>query len=158
MIIEHVKTDVLCAGGGIGGLMAAIRAGELGADVLVAEKGHAKRSGKGGSGCDHYLAYIPEVHGNDMDAYIEQMMTTQQRRNFMNMSKDRLRTHVSKTYDIVKLWESWGLQMKTDGKYYFAGHASTPADSGACSSTRAATRRTSCTRRPRNPEPRSATG
>jgi succinate dehydrogenase/fumarate reductase flavoprotein subunit len=120
---EHVRSDILCVGGGIGGLMAAIRAAELGADVVVAEKGHAKRSGRGGSGCDHYLCYIPEFHGPDLDAYIEEMMKTQQHRNFMGLSHERLRTHIRHTYDIVKLWDSWGIQMKTNGKYYFAGHA-----------------------------------
>lgn len=123
MKTEYIKTDVLCVGGGIGGTMAAIRAAELGADVLVAEKGHARRSGRGGCGCDHYLAYIPEFHGPDIDEYITEMMQTQQKRNFMNLTKERLRTHVSLTYDIVKLWDSWGIPMKTNGKYYFAGHA-----------------------------------
>ena len=59
MEIERIQADVLCVGGGIGGLMAAIRASELGAKVVVAEKGNAIHSGKGGSGCDHYLCYIP---------------------------------------------------------------------------------------------------
>jgi succinate dehydrogenase/fumarate reductase flavoprotein subunit len=36
---ELVEADVLCIGGGIAGLMAAIKAGELGAKVVVAEKG-----------------------------------------------------------------------------------------------------------------------
>jgi hypothetical protein len=67
---EHIKTDVLCVGGGIGGLMAAT-APAISARRGRAEKGHAKRSGRGGSGCDHYLAYIPEAHGQDMDAYID---------------------------------------------------------------------------------------
>lgn len=118
-----MRTDVLCVGGGIGGLMAAIRSRELGADVVVAEKGHAKRSGRGGAGCDHFLAYIPEVHGPDMDAYIAEMMQTQQRRNFLNLTQERLRRHIGKTYEIVRLWDSWGIPMKTDGRYYFAGHA-----------------------------------
>ena len=50
MKTEHFKCDVLCVGGGIGGLMAAIRAGELGAKVIVAEKGNVIHSGKGGGG------------------------------------------------------------------------------------------------------------
>lgn len=41
---ELIKTDVLCVGGGIAGLMAAIRASELGAKVIVAEKGNAQYS------------------------------------------------------------------------------------------------------------------
>ena len=35
---ETVESDVLCIGGGIAGLMAAIRAGEKGRKVVVAEK------------------------------------------------------------------------------------------------------------------------
>ena len=65
MEIERIQADVLCVGGGIGGLMAAMRASELGAKAVVAEKGNAMHSGKGGGGCDHYLCYIPEVHGPD---------------------------------------------------------------------------------------------
>ena len=76
MEIEHVHADVLCVGGGIGGLMAAIRASELGAKAVVAEKGNALHSGKGGGGCDHYLCYIPEIHGSDMDAFIGEMLQT----------------------------------------------------------------------------------
>jgi len=103
--------------------MAAIRAAELGAKVIVAEKGNVIHSGKGGGGCDHYLCYIPEVHGPDMDAYIEEMLQTQQAMNFHNLGMKRIRTHIAKTFDIVKLWDSWGIPMKQRGKYYFAGHA-----------------------------------
>ena len=123
MKIEHYQCDVLCVGGGMGGLMAAIRAAELGARVIVAEKGNVIHSGKGGGGCDHYLCYIPEVHGSDMTAYIEEMMQTQQAMNFQNLGMERIRTHIANTFDIIKLWDSWGIPTKQDGKYYFAGHA-----------------------------------
>jgi succinate dehydrogenase/fumarate reductase flavoprotein subunit len=123
MKTEHFKCDVLCVGGGIGGLMAAIRAAEMGAKVIVAEKGNVIHSGKGGGGCDHYLCYIPEVHGPDMDAYIEEMLQTQQAMNFQNLGMKRIRTHIAGTFDIIKLWESWGMRTRQNGKYYFAGHA-----------------------------------
>ena len=71
---EVVEADVLCVGGGIAGLMAAIRAGELGATVVVAEKGNARYSGCGRSGNDHFEAYIPEVHGSDIDEFIEELL------------------------------------------------------------------------------------
>ncbi len=67
---ETVQCDVLCAGGGIAGLMAAIRASELGASVVVAEKGNVEYSGCGRSGNDHFETYIPEVHGDDKEAFI----------------------------------------------------------------------------------------
>ncbi len=120
---EHIQTDVLCVGGGIGGLMAAMRAKECGAKVVVAEKGNALHSGKGGGGCDHYLCYIPDVHGRDMDAFIEEMLQTQQRHNFEGLGMKRVRIHVAGTFDIVKMWERWGIPMKYGGEYHFAGHA-----------------------------------
>ena len=123
MEIEHIQADVLCVGGGIGGLMAAIRASELGAKTVVAEKGNALHSGKGGGGCDHYLCYIPEVHGPDMDAFIEEMLQTQQRHNFEGLGMKRIRVHIANTFDIVKMWESWGIPMKYQGEYHSAGHA-----------------------------------
>ena len=66
MYVENVKADILCVGGGIASLMAAIRAGELGLDVVVADKANTLYSGSGGLGNDHFLCYIPEIHGNDI--------------------------------------------------------------------------------------------
>ena len=123
METKHIQADVLCVGGGIGGLMAAIRASELGARVVVAEKGNTIHSGKGGSGCDHYLCYIPEVHGKDMGAFIEEMMQTQQRHNFEGLGMKRVRVHAAASFDMVQLWDSWGIPMKYRGDYHFAGHA-----------------------------------
>ena len=50
---DIVKCDVLCVGGGPAGLMAAIRAAELGANVVVVEKGNTNHSGCATGGCDH---------------------------------------------------------------------------------------------------------
>ncbi len=57
---EVVQADVLCIGGGPAGLMAAIRASELGAKVVVADKGNTLHSGSGSAGNDHFQCYIPE--------------------------------------------------------------------------------------------------
>jgi len=53
---EYVRSDVLVLGGGVAGCMAAIAAAEKGFDVVLVEKGAVKRSGAGGSGCDHWEA------------------------------------------------------------------------------------------------------
>ena len=117
---EIVESDVLCVGGGIAGLMAAIRAGELGAKVIVAEKANTLRSGAGATGNDHFRCYIPEFHGPDIQPIVEEVAHSQaggmRTMNFV-------RTWMEKSFDIVKLWDSWGIPMKHDGKWEFSGHA-----------------------------------
>ena len=51
---EVIEADVLVLGGGIAGCMAAIAAAREGQKVVLVEKGATKRSGAGGSGCDHW--------------------------------------------------------------------------------------------------------
>lgn len=51
---EHVEADVLILGGGIAGCMSALAAARQGLNVVLVEKGATKRSGAGGSGCDHW--------------------------------------------------------------------------------------------------------
>jgi succinate dehydrogenase/fumarate reductase flavoprotein subunit len=46
--------DVIVIGGGVAGLRAAIAAAQEGVSVAVVERGHAKRSGAGGAGVDHW--------------------------------------------------------------------------------------------------------
>lgn len=52
--VEQITADVLVLGGGIAGCMAAIAAARKGQKVILVEKGATKRSGAGGSGCDHW--------------------------------------------------------------------------------------------------------
>jgi succinate dehydrogenase/fumarate reductase flavoprotein subunit len=118
---EIIKTDVLCVGGGIAGLMGAIRAGELGAKVVVAEKGNPLYSGCGRMGNDHFETWIPEVHGEDRDAWIEELLRTA--KGEILISKDILRAQFMKAYEVVQLWDSYGIPMKYKGKWEFAGHS-----------------------------------
>ena len=106
---EWISTDILCAGGGIAGLMAAIRAAELGARVVIAEKGNVKYSGCGRMGNDHFETYIPEIHGSDRDAWIEELLRTA--KGEILISKDLLRAQFRKAFDIVQLWDNWGIPM-----------------------------------------------
>jgi succinate dehydrogenase/fumarate reductase flavoprotein subunit len=118
---ELITTDILVVGGGIAGLMAAIRAGELGQKVVVAEKGNAQYSGCGRMGNDHFETYIPDVHGPDRDAWIEELLHTA--KGEILIGKDLLRAQFRKAYDVVKLWNEWGIPMKYKGKWEFAGHS-----------------------------------
>jgi len=117
---QIIETDVLCVGGGIAGLMAGIRAAESGAKVVVADKANTLRSGSAGLGNDHFRCYIPEVHGPDIKPNLESLVRSQVGGTMRNMSF--MRTWMEKSFDIVKLWESWGIPMKYEGRYEFAGH------------------------------------
>jgi succinate dehydrogenase/fumarate reductase flavoprotein subunit len=121
---EVIEADVLCIGGGIAGLMAAIRARELGAKVVIAEKGNIVFSGRGRAGNDHFWCYIPEVHGNDMGAFLKECLKGPKLgRAQSGTSMKVMRTFLERSFDIVKLWDRWGIPMKHDGKWEFAGHS-----------------------------------
>ena len=119
---ERKQADVLCVGGGIAGLMAAIRAAELGAKVIVAEKSNILRSGSAGMGNDHFQCYIPEVHG-DFEVFAKELLYGQMGPMIGLLDREVWRYWFENTFDILKLWESWGIPIKYQGKYEFAGHA-----------------------------------
>ena len=121
MQIERIETDVLIVGGGIAGLMSAIRARELGADVIVAEKANTLRSGDGGMGNDHFVCYIPEVHGPDIEPFVKKHSNNPRFRGMM-MPEKFWRTRLEKSFEMLKLWDSWGIPMKYKGRYEFSGH------------------------------------
>ena len=102
---ETIEADILCVGGGIAGLMAAIRASELGAKVIVAEKANSVRSGSGGVGNDHFACYIPEIHGSDFKAFIDEVRLGQLGPALRN--PEVARTWFENTYDIIKMWEEY---------------------------------------------------
>jgi len=121
---EIIKTDVLCIGGGIAGLMAAIRAAEDGAKVVVAEKGNVVHSGRGRAGNDHFWCFIPEVHGSDMDAFMRECLKGPKLKLMQaGTATEVLRTFLKKSFDIVKLWDEWGIPMKYHGRWEFSGHS-----------------------------------
>jgi succinate dehydrogenase/fumarate reductase flavoprotein subunit len=117
---EVIETDVLVAGGGIGGLMAAISAADGGASVVVAEKANTKRSGSGATGNDHFTCYIPEVHGNDVQIAIKELFNSLLG-NFQDVSLAK--TFFLQSFDRVKDWHQWGIDMKPHGFWEFTGHA-----------------------------------
>lgn len=117
---EIIEADVLCIGGGIAGLMAAIRASETGAKVVVAEKANTLRSGSGATGNDHFQCYIPEVHGSEIRPILDSFVNSP---FVFAKSLNSVRVWVEKSFDIVKLWDNWGIPMKYQGKWEFAGHA-----------------------------------
>ena len=117
---EPLETDVLIVGGGIAGLMAAINAAGQGVDVTVAEKANTKRSGSGATGNDHFLCYVPELHGDDIEP-----IHTEVKNSLIGGYLDSTHTmkFLEQSFDRVKDWDSWGISMKPKGKFECMGHA-----------------------------------
>ncbi|MBI4333522.1 MAG: FAD-binding protein [Chloroflexi bacterium] len=107
---EGVKADVLCVGGGIAGLMAAIPADEIGTSVVVADKSNPLHSAKGGARNDDLLCYIPEAHGSDIDGFIQEAIAGTQLADPIRAGPGQktARTYLNLTSDVVKLWDRWG--------------------------------------------------
>ena len=117
---KPIEVEVLIAGGGISGLMAAISAADQGAGVVVAEKANTKRSGSGATGNDHFTCYIPEVHGDDVNVAIKELFNS-----LLGAYQDvsLARTFFLQSFDRVKDWHQWGIDMKPHGSWEFTGHA-----------------------------------
>ncbi len=117
---EIYSCDVLVAGGGIGGLMAAIAAADGGASVIVCDKSDTRRSGSGATGNDHFNCYIPEIHGEDMEECLSEF-----KRSMVGGHSDESiqRIFLERSLEVVEDWNRWGINMKPSGKYEFNGHA-----------------------------------
>ncbi|MDL2313994.1 FAD-binding protein [Desulfovibrio sp. OttesenSCG-928-C14] len=119
-ISRQIETDVLVVGGGIAGLMAAIRAAEEGAATLIAEKAHVRRSGSGATGNDHFFSYIPEYHGPDLAPILREVSVSQ---TALCQEGVMVRHHMENSFEVIKLWHDWGINMRPTGKWHFSGHA-----------------------------------
>jgi len=115
-----IKTDFLVIGGGIGGLQAAITAGRAGVKVVVAEKADTRRSGCGANGNDHFLCYIPEVHG-DLERAVREVGNSFEGGPWTDISM--LRLMLKRSFEVVKEWESMGINMRPTGEWRFEGHS-----------------------------------
>ena len=113
-------SDILVVGGGIGGLMAAIAAADAGADVIVAEKADTRRSGSGATGNDHFLCYIPEVHAHGLEDVLTEMNNSLIKGN---ADPDIQRKFLEHSFEVVKDWHKWGIDMQPHGEWEFNGHA-----------------------------------
>ncbi|MFC1868018.1 FAD-binding protein [Thermodesulfobacteriota bacterium] len=116
---DMIETDVLCIGGGPTGLMAAIRASELGARVVVADKCNTLHSGSGTAGNDHFLCYNPEFHGTDRAAMREAIMNAP----LALKNPAYVDIWMDQSFEMVKLWDSWGIPMRYKGEWNFGGHS-----------------------------------
>ena len=93
-----MECDLLIAGGGAGGMQAAIDAAEAGLKVIVAEKANTRRSGNGATGNDHFMVYIPEIHGSEQD-FMNHLVYAQEAKG--GKDKDYLVAFMRNSFDVV---------------------------------------------------------
>ncbi len=120
--MDKVQTDILVVGGGIAGLMAAIQARKAGARVVVAEKADTRRSGAGGMGNDHFRVYLPEYHGTNVEPVIEAYFLSHMGGGGMKHFDAVIPLWLERSAEVAKIWDDWGIPMKHEGKYVWAGH------------------------------------
>ncbi len=118
--MKRYTCDFLVVGGGVGGLMAAITAGRNGVDVIVAEKADTRRSGSGANGNDHYHCYIPQCHGDDIGRVRREIGASFDAGPWVDSSMTDV--WINRSYEIIQMWETIGIQMRPTGEYRFEGH------------------------------------
>lgn len=119
-INKVLDTEVLVIGGGIAGLMAGIAAAKKGAKVILADKANTKRSGSGATGNDHFMCYIPEKHGDDIKIIMREVQDS-----LVGAFHDTRLTKrfLDESFEVVKMWQEWGIAMRPHGDWQFMGHA-----------------------------------
>ena len=97
-IVPH-RADVLVVGGGAAGAMAAIRAKECGADVLLVDKSVFGASGCAALASGAYITYMP---GDDLAFHLAG-------RGVLANQTQAIKA-IYATYDVLKILESWGVR------------------------------------------------
>ncbi len=116
----HHQADVLVIGGGAAGAMAAIRAREAGADVLLVDKSVFGRSGCAALASGAYITYMP---GDDI------MIHLGGRGVLTNQTKAIEAIHA--THDVLGILDGWGVKfVKERGEIWRGKGGSGAAASG----------------------------
>ncbi|MCG5212068.1 fumarate reductase/succinate dehydrogenase flavoprotein subunit [Streptosporangium sp. KLBMP 9127] len=110
----HLSCEVLVIGGGTAGTMAAITAGEAGADVLLLEKAHVRHSGALAMGMDGVNNAVIPGKATPED-YVAEIT----RANDGVVNQRTVRQTATRGYDMVKRLERYGVKFEKDeyGEY-----------------------------------------
>ena len=115
--VNEIASDVLVIGGGVAGLQAAINAARAGVKVAVLERGHAKRSGAGGAGVDHWHGAV----ANPCSKVTPEMYTNACYNSMQGWTGGHVRYIITKeSWDTLQECEQMGVQIR-DVKDEFKG-------------------------------------
>ena len=107
--VNETVSDVLVVGGGVAGVRASISAAQMGATVVLSDVGHAKRSGAGGAGVDHW-------HGactNPCSRVTPEMYTKACYDSMHGYTGAHVRYIITKeSWDTLVECEKWGLRIR----------------------------------------------
>jgi succinate dehydrogenase / fumarate reductase flavoprotein subunit len=104
---EIIDTDVLVIGGGFAGAWAALRAAELGADVVLAEKAHVSRSGA--STMSGGITTAP-LDSDDLSGWVEEFVS---RGSYM-CDQDFTWKLLEGARERIKTFADWGVPISRD--------------------------------------------
>jgi len=109
---QHLRSDVLVIGAGLAGLFAAIRARQLGAEVILVDKGKAGKTGCSRFASGDIKCFIPEE--DDLADWIDEIVVAGE-----YLADQRwIETALVESLDRVRDMEEFGVEFeKKDGKY-----------------------------------------
>ena len=110
--MDVINTDVLVIGGGLGGCMAAIKAKEQGADVVLMEKAGLSRSGNAATGLHRIPLIDPEFNMSPEEFASRQFDYGE------IINEDLSYVFAKESYGIIKDLESYGIKCRLDDGSY----------------------------------------
>ena len=106
--MKTICSDVLVVGGGIAGCPAAIRAREIGMEVVVMEKQFLRRSGEAATGLDHLAIHFPGegIEGKEMERMARSTEGL--------MEPYFAKLVMERSYEMILRIEEWGVKVRDD--------------------------------------------
>ncbi len=101
------QADILIIGGGMSAVMAAIKAREAGADVLLVDKSYFGHSGCAGHASGVFAVFFPEE--DDVEAWLDGW-------GGVLCNRQLLRKAILLTYDLVMKMDEWGVPWVKEGE------------------------------------------
>ena len=113
IVQKTVRSDMLIIGGGLSGCLAAIRARNLGASVVIVEKMGFERCGSAGSGIDHYRAYTSDKSIMPDSPSIEQLVDEQNKYYEGIVNEEIVKMVYEGTVPLMRNLEEMGISFRS---------------------------------------------